>query len=43
MKISCITVDDEPLALEQMSLFISRIPYLDHKASLKKGFDALTY
>ncbi len=43
MKISCIAVDDEPLALEQMSQFISRIPYLDHKASLKKGFDALAY
>jgi two-component system, LytTR family, response regulator len=43
MKISCIAVDDEPLALEQMSQYISRIPYLDLKASLKKGFDALAY
>jgi len=28
MKISCIIVDDEPLALEVLSSFIARIPYL---------------
>ena len=28
MKISCIVVDDEPLALEVLSSFIARIPYL---------------
>jgi len=43
MKISCIAVDDEPLALEQMGDFIGRIPYLELKASFKKGFDALLY
>jgi len=43
MKISCIAVDDEPLALVQMGDFIGRIPYLELKASFKKGFDALLY
>jgi len=43
MKISCIAVDDEPLALEQMNQFISRVPYLHQMASLKKGFDALAF
>jgi two-component system, LytTR family, response regulator len=43
MKISCIAVDDEPLALDQIGEFISRVPYLELKASFKKGFDALGY
>jgi len=43
MQISCIAVDDEPLALEQLSDFISRIPYLDLRATFKKGFDAMMY
>ena len=43
MKLTCITVDDEPLALDQMADFISRIPYLELKASFKKGIDALYF
>lgn len=43
MQISCIAVDDEPLALEQLSDFISRIPYLELRATFKKGFDAMMY
>lgn len=43
MRITCIAVDDEPLALEQLQDFISRIPYLDLKAVFNRGFDAMEY
>ena len=31
LKIKCIAVDDEPLALDKMVQFISRIEYLEMK------------
>jgi two-component system, LytTR family, response regulator len=43
MKMTCIAVDDEPLALDQIVDFINKIPYLELKASFKKGIDALIY
>ena len=43
MKISCIAVDDEPLALDQLRDFISRVPYLELRASFMKGFEAMMY
>ena len=43
MKINCIAVDDEPLALEKMSVFISKVPFLDLKATFTNGIDCLEY
>lgn len=43
MKISCITVDDEPLALEKMEKFIQKVPFLELKASFDNALAALDY
>lgn len=43
MKISCITVDDEPLALEKMEKFIQKVPFLELKASFDNALAALNY
>ncbi len=40
---TCIAVDDEPLALDQMVDFISKISCLELKATFKKGVDAMIY
>jgi two-component system LytT family response regulator len=42
-KIKCIAVDDEPLALEQMKAFISKIDFLELKELFSNAFDALSY
>lgn len=43
MKIKCIAVDDEPLALGKMSAFIEKVPYLDLKGTFDNGFDAMNF
>lgn len=43
MRLSCIVVDDEPLAIEQMAEYISKVPYLEMKASFQRGLDAVMY
>lgn len=43
MKMSCITVDDEPLALEKMEKFIQKVPFLELKASFDNALTALNY
>jgi len=43
MKLSCIVVDDEPLALELLADFISKVPFLEIKGSFTKGLDAVMY
>jgi DNA-binding LytR/AlgR family response regulator len=43
MKISCITVDDEPLALEKMEKFIQKVPFLELKAAFDNALAALDY
>ncbi len=43
MKIRCIAVDDEPLALDQMKEFIKKIPYLELLESFKNGLDAMSF
>lgn len=40
---TCIAVDDEPLALDQMVDFITKISCLELKATFKKGMDAMIY
>ena len=43
MNYSCVAIDDEPLALEKMSGFIERIPFLTLKATFDKPTEALAY
>ncbi len=41
--ISCIAIDDEPLALRQMSTYISKTPFLVLKAQFDNALDAYEY
>jgi DNA-binding LytR/AlgR family response regulator len=41
MKIRCIALDDEPLALDQMANYIRRTPFLDLVALCRSGFEAI--
>lgn len=39
--INCIAIDDEPLALAQLTEYISRVPYLNLVASCRDAFEAV--
>jgi DNA-binding LytR/AlgR family response regulator len=43
MKLKCVVVDDEPLAIDKMKDYIGRIQYLDLQASFDNAIDALEY
>jgi two-component system, LytTR family, response regulator len=43
MRISCIIVEDEPLAQERTRNFIAKIPHLQLLAAFDNGLDALAY
>lgn len=43
MIISCITLDDEPLALRQISEYVTKTPFLELKASCISAFKALEF
>lgn len=43
MMIECITVDDEPLALEMINRFVKQTPFLVLKNSFNNAIDALNY
>lgn len=43
LKIRCVTVDDEPLALEKMNAFVERVPYLELVGSFDNGFGAMNF
>ena len=43
MKIGCIAIDDEPLALEIIQEYCSRIPFLELKASFDNAVDSMEY
>jgi two-component system LytT family response regulator len=43
MKIGCIAIDDEPLALEIIQDYCSRIPFLDLKAVFGNAVDSIEY
>lgn len=43
MQISCITVEDEPLARERLRDFISRVPFLQLKAEFSNAMDAYAF
>jgi len=42
MKIQCIAVDDEPLALQQIAGYIRKTPFLELVAECRSAMDALT-
>jgi two-component system, LytTR family, response regulator len=41
MIIKCIAIDDEPLALKQISSFVEKTPFLELVASCKSAFEAM--
>ena len=41
MKIRCIAIDDEPLALKQMSSYINKTPFLELVAACQSAFEAM--
>jgi two-component system LytT family response regulator len=43
MKIKCLTIDDEPLALQQISSYIERTPFLESVALCQSAFEALDF
>jgi DNA-binding LytR/AlgR family response regulator len=42
-KIKCLAIDDEPLALKQIGLYIKKTPFLELVALFKSAFDAMGY
>jgi two-component system, LytTR family, response regulator len=43
MKITCIIVEDEPLALERIKNYVGKLPYLQLLSSFDNAMDALVY
>jgi two-component system LytT family response regulator len=43
MKIRCIAIDDEPLALKQISSYIDKTPFLDCVGLCQSAFEAMEY
>lgn len=43
MKIRCIAIDDEPLALEQISSYINKTPFLESVSLCQSAYEAMKY
>ncbi len=43
MRIKCLSIDDEPLALQQIGAYIERTPFLEAVALCHSAFEALKY
>jgi len=43
MKIRCIAIDDEPLALKQISAYIEKTPFLECEALCENAYEALQF
>lgn len=43
MKIKCIAIDDEPFALEQISSYIEKTPFLECVALCQSAYEAMEY
>ncbi len=43
MKINCIIVEDEPLALERTKEYVLKLPFLDLRATFDNALDALVF
>jgi DNA-binding LytR/AlgR family response regulator len=43
MKINCIIIEDEPLAMERIKSYVLRLPYLNLLSLFEGGIDAITF
>jgi DNA-binding LytR/AlgR family response regulator len=43
MTIKCLSIDDEPLALKQIGIYIKKTPFLEFVAQCNNAFDAMGY
>lgn len=43
MKIKCLAIDDEPLALKQISSYIDKIPFLETVGLCQSAYEAMEY
>ncbi|MEI6408799.1 MAG: LytTR family DNA-binding domain-containing protein [Bacteroidota bacterium] len=43
MKINCVIIEDEPLALERAKNYVQKLPFLNLTACFENGLDALSY
>ena len=43
MKLKCIVIDDEPLAVEKLSGYVARIPFLELQSAFTSGMEALQF
>ncbi|MBP8033390.1 MAG: response regulator transcription factor [Bacteroidia bacterium] len=43
MSISCIIIEDEPLAMERTKSYVQKLPFLNLLACFENGFDSLVY
>ena len=43
MKIKCLAIDDEPLALQQISAYIDRTPFLEKMALCQSAYEAIEF
>ncbi len=43
MKIKCIALDDEPLAVKKISSYIEKIPFLELVAECRSAFEAMSF
>ena len=43
MRIKCLAIDDEPLALQQIGAYIGKTPFLETAALCQSAFEALKY
>jgi len=43
MRIKCLAIDDEPLALKQLSSYIENTPFLENVALCQSAFEAMEY
>ena len=39
--IKCIAIDDEPLALQQLSAYLGKVPFFELKGSCQSALDAM--
>ncbi len=43
MKIKCLAIDDEPLALKQISNYIDKVPFLENMGLCQSAYEAMDY
>jgi len=43
MKIKCLAIDDEPLALKQFSTYIDKVPFLENVGMFQSAYEAMDF